>query len=344
MKIFIDVDNTVLEHTSSYNARTESRVHKTMGQNPTFNEDAIKNMYYSAIVTDPNNFKKLFFRDNVYILTKSSNDTYEKYKQQKMASVLGITVEELISITDSQGHPKYMFVSFQDDKSQYIKNIFGIDDLHGCVLIDDYSENLALWEEDGGIGIKFYNEYNSPIHPMGGLVISNFKLFAFKPQTTISSMVFVDSLVANEICQMEMKDMNIIPIIDLINSEVIKTFGLEAKQFETQKNKHSQFLSEYYQFLERFNFYKIDNFIKANVRPNMINVIENPFPYNKSLYKRDLGIKENLVIEYNAVKQPKENAADVYVTMPSEIIYNYKHDMIKRTILEIVSIINNNQE
>lgn len=42
MKIFIDVDNTVLEHTSSYNARTESRVHKTMGQNPTFNEDAIK--------------------------------------------------------------------------------------------------------------------------------------------------------------------------------------------------------------------------------------------------------------------------------------------------------------
>lgn len=344
MKIFIDVDNTVLEHTSSYNARTESRVHKTMGQNPTFNEDAIKNMYYSAIVTDPNNFKNLFFRDNVYILTKSSNDTYEKYKQLKMANVLGITVEELISLTDSQGHPKYMFVDFSEDKSEYIKNMFGIEDLHGCVLIDDYSENLALWEEEGGIGIKFYNEYNSPIHPMGGLVVSNFKLFNYRPQQVENSMMFVDSLIANEIRIMELKGINIIPIIELVNQEVIKTFNLEQNQFNTQKNKHSEFLSEYYQFLERFNFYKIDKYIKERVKPGNINVIENPFPYNKSLYKRDIDIKENLVIEYNAVKAPKENAADVYVTMPSEIIYNYKHDMIKRTILEIISIINNNQQ
>lgn len=344
MKIFIDVDNTVLEHTSSYNARTESRVHKTMGQNPTFNEDAIKNMYYSAIVTDPNNFKKLFFRDNVYILTKSSNDTYEKYKQLKMANVLGITVEELVNLTDKHGHPKYMYVSFTEDKSEYIKNIFGKNDLNGCVLIDDYSENLALWEEEGGIGIKFYNEYNSPVHPMGGLVISNFKLFAYKPQTNLSSIMFVDSLVANEIQTMEIANINIIPIIDLVNYEVMKTFDLEDKQFETQKNKHSRFLSEYYQFLERFNFYKIDDFIKSKVIEGTINVIENPFPYNKSIYKEDLGIKENLVIEYNAERAPKENAADVYVTMPSEIIYNYKHDMIKRTILEIISIINANQE
>lgn len=344
MKIFIDVDNTVLEHTSSYNARTESRVHKTMGQNPTFNEDAIKNMYYSAIVTDPNNFKKLFFRDNVYILTKSSNDTYEKYKQLKMASVLGITVEELVNLTDKHGHPKYMYVSFTEDKSEYIKSMFGKEDLNGCVLIDDYSENLALWEEEGGIGIKFYNEYNSPIHPMGGLVISNFKLFAYKPQTNLSSIMFVDSLVANEIQTMEISNVNIIPIIDLVNNEVMKTFNLEEKQFDTQKNKHSRFLSEYYQFLERFNFYKIDDFIKSKVIEGTINIIENPFPYNKSIYKEDLGIKENLVIEYNAERAPRENAADVYVTMPSEIIYNYKHDMIKRTILEIISIINANQE
>lgn len=344
MKIFIDVDNTVLEHTSSYSARTEGRVHKTMGQNPTFNEDAIKNMYYSAIVTDPTNFKKLFFRDNVYILTKSSNQTYEKYKQLKMANVLGLTVEELNQMTDKEGHPKYMYVEFGEDKSKYIKDMFDIKDLHGCVLIDDYSENLALWEEDGGIGIKFYNEYNSPIHPMGGLVISNFKLFTFKPQITNNSMLFVDSLVANEIRVMKISDVNIIPIINLINNEVIKTFNLESKQFDTQKNKHSQFLKEYYQFLERFNFYKIDDYIKKLIKPEAINIIENPFPYNKSLYKRDLDIKENLVIEYNATKTPRENAADVYVTMPSEIIYNYKHDMIKRTILEIVAIINNNQQ
>lgn len=344
MKIFIDVDNTVLEHTSSYNAQTESRVHKTMGQNPTFNEDAIKNMYYSAIVSDPNNFKKLFFRDNVYILTKSSNDTYEKYKQLKMASVLGLTVDELIGLTDSQGHPKYMYVSFEQDKSEYIENMFNINSLEDCILIDDYSENLALWEEDGGIGIKFYNEYNSPIHPMGGLVISNFKLFTFNPSKNQNSMMFVDSLVANEMRNSEIDNMNIIPIIDLVNSEVIKTFDLEEKQFDTQKNKHSQFLSEYYQFLERFNFYKIEEYIKNLLKPGMINVIENPFRYNKGLYKQNLDIKENLVIEYNATKGIRENAADVYVTMPSEIIYNYKHDMIKRTILEIIEIINSNQQ
>lgn len=301
-------------------------------------------MYYSAIVTDPNNFKKLFFRDNVYILTKSSNDTYEKYKQLKMANVLGLTVEELTSLTDSKGHPKYMYVSFEQDKSEYIKNEFQINDLHSCVLIDDYSENLALWEEEGGIGIKFYNEYNSPIHPMGGLVISNFKLFSFKPNINPNSMMFVDSLVANELRMLTVKDMNIIPIIDLINSEVIKTFELEEKQFDTQKNKHSQFLSEYYIFLERFNFYKIKNYIQSKIKPGKINVIENPFKYNKSLYKKELEIKENLVIEYNATKNLRDNAADVYVTMPSEIIYNYKRDMIKRTMLEILAIINNNQQ
>ncbi len=344
MKIFIDVDNTVLEHTSSYNARTESRVHKTMGQNPTYNEDAIKNMYYSAIVTDPNNFKKLFFRDNVYILTKSSNDTYEKYKQLKMASVLGISVEELRTITDSAGHPKYMYVDYSEDKSEYIKKMFGISDLNNCVLIDDYSENLALWEEEGGIGIKFYNEYNSPIHPMGGLVISNFKLFSFVPKREKNNMMFVDSLIANEIRHADIESINIIPIIELVNEEIMKTFHLEPKQFETQKNKHSEFLSEYYQFLERFNFYKVKNFIRKHIAHDAINVIESPFPYNKSAYKSELDIKENLVIEYNAERNPKESAADVYVTMPNEIIYNYKHDMIKRTILEIVAIINANQE
>lgn len=344
MKIFIDVDNTVLEHTSSYNARTESRVHKTMGQNPTYNEDAIKNMYYSAIVTDPNNFKKLFFRDNVYILTKSSNDTYEKYKQIKMANVLGLTVEELTSLTDSEGHLKYMYVSFEQDKSDYIKNMFNIDDLQGCVLIDDFSENLALWEEEGGTGIKFYNEYNSPIHPMGGIVISNFKLFSYRPNSKPNSMIFVDSLVANEIRMLQLDNINIIPIIDLVNNEVMNTFELEKKQFDTQKNKHSNFLSEYYKFLERFNFYKIDAFIKSKLKSGCVNVIENPFKYNKSIYKRELDIKENLVIEYNSTKDLRDNAADVYVTMPSEIIYNYKRDMIERSILEIVAIINNNQQ
>ncbi len=342
MKIFIDVDNTVLEHTSSYNTRTESRVHKTMGQNPKYNEGAIKNMYYSAIVSDPSNFKKLFERDNSYILTKSSNDTYEFYKQQKIAAILGITVEQLQTKTDSHGHPKYMYVDFFEDKADYIKKEFDKDDLTDCILIDDYSENLANWEQEGGIGIKFYNEYNSPIHPMGGLVISNFKLFTFKPRQEVGSVLFVDSLIANELANLQIADMNIIPIINLAYSEIMKTFELEANQFAAHKNKHSRFIAEYYQFLERFNFMKIKKYIMDNVKHSQLNVIENPFSYNKAVYKQELDIASNLVIEYNSKREPKENVADIYVTMPSEIIYTYKHDMIRRSILDVIAILNDN--
>lgn len=344
MKIFIDVDNTVLEHTSSYNTRTESRVHKTMGQNPTYNEDAIEMMYTSAIVTDPSNFKKLFARDNSYILTKSSNDTYEKYKQERIARLLGITVKELNELKDSNGHPKYMYVDFYEDKSEYIKNMFDKEDLSGCILIDDYSENLAQWEQEGGIGIKFYNEYNSPIHPMGGLVISNFKLFNFNPRDNARNVFFTDSLVANDVKALEIHDINIIPIIDLTYDEIMNTFNLEKKQFEAQKNKHSVFMSEYYQFLERFNFDKVKKYIESKVIDGKLNIIENPFPYQKSIYKQELNINANLVVEYNSEREPRENVADVYITMPSELIYNYKHDMIRRSIIDILSIINDNHK
>ncbi len=344
MKIFIDVDNTVLEHTSSYNVRTEARVHKTMGQNPEYNENAIKNMYYSAIVADPSNFKKLFNRDNAYILTKSSNDTYEKYKQLKIADVLGITVEELTNLKDSNDNPKYMYVDFFEDKSEYIKRMFSVEDLTNCILIDDYSENLALWEQEGGIGIKFYNEYNSPINPMGGLVISNFKLFTYKPNDSTKNAIFVDSLIANELKSNNIGGINIIPIIDLIYSEIMATFNIEAKQFDTHKAKHAMFMSEYYQFLERFDFLKIENYVRGLIDDHLINIIENPFPYKKKLYKQELQLKNNLVIEYNANKEPRENVSDVYITMPTELIYNYKHDIVRRSLLDIMAILSSNHK
>lgn len=342
MKIFIDVDNTVLEHTSSYNIKTESRVHKTMGQNPLYNEQAIKNMYYTAVVTDPSNFRKLFKRDNTYILTKSSNDTYEKYKQIKIAQVLGISVKELLALKDSNGNPKYMYVSFYEDKSEYIKNLFKIDSLKDCVLIDDYSENLAQWEQEEGIGIKFYNEYNSPVHPMGGLVISNFKMFTATLEPNPNMFVFVDSLIASELHSSNIKSINVISLIDLIYDEIVNNFNLDNKQFNAYKSKHSKFMQEYYIFLESFNFYKIKQYIQEKADINKINVIDIPFPYDKSVFKRELAIKENLVIEYNAIKEQKERVADVYITMPTELIYNYKHNMLRSTLYDIISIINAN--
>lgn len=343
MKIFIDVDNTVLEHTSSYNIKTESRVHKTMGQNPIYNEYAIENMYKTAVVTDPSNFRELFARDNTYILTKSSNDTYERYKQIKIAQVLGTTVEELLAMTDSSGKPKYMFVNFFEDKSSFIKNMFDIQTLKNCILIDDYSENLANWERDGGIGIKFYNEYNSPIHPMGGLVISNFKIFTANLTPDPNTFIFVDNLVANELLSSHMSKINVISLIDLIYDEIIKTFNLEFNQFDAYKSKHSKFMREYYIFLESFNFYKISEFIREKAVNDKVNVLDIPFPYDKSIYKSELNIKNNLVIEYNAVKEQKERVADIYITMPTELILGYKYDMLRSTLMDIITIINSNQ-
>ena len=58
-----------------------------------------------------------------------------------------------------------------------VKELFRVNKIENFLLIDDYSQNIIEWEDAGGIGIKYFNEYNSPQHPMNGVSISNFKLF-----------------------------------------------------------------------------------------------------------------------------------------------------------------------
>jgi len=38
-----------------------------------------------------------------------------------------------------------------------------IDEIEGCVLIDDYTENLIKWKTAGGLTIKYLGENDSPI-------------------------------------------------------------------------------------------------------------------------------------------------------------------------------------
>ena len=65
MKLFIDVDNTIIEHYGFYSITTESRVHKSIGKFPMQNMEAIKYMYKTSVCRDPERIKKLF--DNEFL-------------------------------------------------------------------------------------------------------------------------------------------------------------------------------------------------------------------------------------------------------------------------------------
>lgn len=177
MKIFIDVDNTLLEHSGFYTVETEGRIHSSIGKFPVENEQAISAMYESSISRNPDIVARLFKLDNVFILTKYPAIEYEIHKQKKLAAVLGISHDELINAKNSQGIPKYINLHNDASKVETVKELFNIPDLSNCILIDDYSSNIIEWSNNKGLGIKYYNEYNSPTHPIKGLAISNFKLF-----------------------------------------------------------------------------------------------------------------------------------------------------------------------
>ena len=85
MKIFIDVDNTILEHSHFYTKDVENRVHTAIAKNTEINYRAIKSMYDSSIASFPNQIRKLWREDSVYILTKYPNLEYDKYKQIRLA-------------------------------------------------------------------------------------------------------------------------------------------------------------------------------------------------------------------------------------------------------------------
>ncbi|MGL4382636.1 MAG: hypothetical protein ACRCTA_02855, partial [Bacilli bacterium] len=100
MKLFIDVDNTILEHSNFYSIETESRVHSTIGSYPQENSIGIETMYETAICRNPDIVRALFALDNVYILTKYQTIEYELHKQKKVAQLLNISVKQLQEAVD----------------------------------------------------------------------------------------------------------------------------------------------------------------------------------------------------------------------------------------------------
>ena len=250
MKFFLDVDNTILEHSGFYSIETESRIHSSIGKFPSENENAIKIMYESAICRNPDIVKELFKLENVYILTKYPAIEYEVHKQRRIAEILGISHDDLINMKDKNGINKYLFIDNDHSKVQTVKELFKFDTLENCVLLDDYSANLIEWENNGGIAIKYYNEYNNPYHPIKGLSVSNFKIFyPMLHGCPISDLLVSceDSYLLNLFVKLlhEKTAADNIDIIQIIYDDLIKKLDIEKMDINSKYNIRN-FLLEYY--------------------------------------------------------------------------------------------------
>lgn len=257
MKIFIDVDNTILEHSGFYSIETEQRIHSSIGKFPEENEKAIKIMYDSSICRNPDIIKKLFELDNVYILTKYIAIEYEYHKQFRIAQILGISHEDLVNKKDSNGFSKYICLESNESKVNVVKEIFKVDDISEYILIDDYSTNIIEWENNKGIAIKYYNEYNSPNHPIQGLSISNFRIF--EPmiiQHNINDLMISsdDIYILNLFTKIFMQKENffMLDILTEVYNNLKKTINIEKIDL---KNKYDvrDFLIEYFYFMKTIN-------------------------------------------------------------------------------------------
>jgi len=293
VKIFIDVDNTIIEHYGIYNLETESRIHKSIGRHPHKNKDYINIMYKTGICRDPKTIKELYDLNHVYILTKYSNDIYESSKRERLAEILEMSVEEMISKKDSSGVNKYIAVKFEESKVEVVKNLFNVENMNNLVLIDDYSQNLIEWESHGGIGIKYYNEYNSPSHPLNGIAISNFKIFDyFIHGKGIENFIVVgENRYKNEILLRQMIEfgdsMQHIDILHQIFLDITSKFGIDSTSEQNRYNFKNLGI-EYYKFLDEVDssrfYYDLDHkldrqrgtLLMAPFEPNMERLKELP--------------------------------------------------------------------
>lgn len=267
MKIFIDVDNTILEHSNFYSKSTENRTHTLISKNIEVNKEAVINMYKTAITSSADTIRNLWEQDNVYILTKYPNLEFDVIKQKRLAEILNITHDELITATDNKGISKYLNVKLEDNKMDYIKRVFQTDNVSNFILIDDYSTNILQWEAQGGIGIKFFNEYNSPNHPSVGIAIRDFKILqmlidnkAFKKifiqyDNPLMTDILIHSLITNKNLKQPLhfnSDNNIIDLADLVHKDSYKQMGLEEIKTPIKYN-YLNFIHEYYNLREEIN-------------------------------------------------------------------------------------------
>lgn len=335
MKIFIDVDNTILEHTSFYNKNTEGRIHSIFSYDPDSNKKAIKAMYEMAVCSDQTNIKKIIFRDNFYILTKRSNEVYEKYKRIRLAEILDITVEELLDLKDSKGRKKYIDIEQSVNKGKFVCDYFGFSDLSNCVLIDDYSQNLIEWEKEKGHSIKFHNEYNSCLHPIGGLVISNFKIFDITSDEMKIKNIVSCSTLKNQF-EKEFPEINFINFLKVLKRDIVKRFSIESKIYETTKNSYSMFLKEYYSFIMEHNFTDIEEEFEKFVQKDKVNMIINPFNYDTTHMKELVKNREIITIGFSSTEN-SQPIRDIYFSVPESEYYDFK----EQKILNIMALFRN---
>ncbi|MFV0425255.1 MAG: hypothetical protein ACK5K7_06850 [Bacilli bacterium] len=337
MKLFIDVDNTILEHTTFYNSKTEGRLHKIFGVDPISNESAIMRMYESSVCSDVESLKEIFKLDNVYILTKTANQIYEKYKRERLAKLFNISVEELLNLKDKDGRPKYITVSIGVKKSTHLIELFNLNSIHDCILVDDYSSNIIEWEDDGGIGIKFNNQYNTVFHPKGGIVISNFKLFTLLTSNEVLKNIVIEPKLAYYF-KSAIINHNTINYLDFIKEFVLDKFEVEKNITENTRNDFTSFLNKCYLFIQENNFDLLKNYMKENKSTKELNLIINPFEYSNR-FSTIVKSEEILTIAFSR-NQEESRFRDLYISVPTELYYENTHETIETSVAIIQKLAN----
>lgn len=322
MLIFLDVDNTILEHSGFYSLDTEKRIHSTIGKFPKDNKQAIKLMYSSSICRNPDIIRKLFSLENVYILTKYPAYEYEEYKQEKIANILGIKRQELINLKDKNNINKYICLKQNISKVDMVKDLFDLEDLNNCILVDDYSTNIIEWEHNKGIGIKYYNEYNSPNHPLKGISISNFKIFSHFFSNTKTQNLFIscdDSYILyNYVNQLKNQyDYNYIDIMKEVYHDFLDKIQKDRITINTKYN-YFNILKEYYLLQTYIDDNYWANIISKKLDDNRLDILCASFDLDftklKNIDNESLVIK---IIEKTSVT--KNNIYDIYITLDHQV-------------------------
>ncbi len=339
MKIFIDVDNTIIEHSGFYSYETEGRIHRSIGKYPYDNQEAIKSMYETSICHDPELFRRLMKNDNVYILTKYPHPQYEYYKQIRIAEILGLEQEELLNLSDSDGNTKYICVPDHDSKVRMVKDIFKLDSIEECILIDDYSQNLIEWEENGGISLKYYNEYNSPYHPTNGLAISNFKIFEYYLQLSeINTVYLVGSSryklnLVTEHLSGHITNKQVIDQVKMVRNDLESHLKIENFP-ENHKYSYFNFLLEYFNFRNHLDssywIKQCEMQVDFNKFTTISSMFELPSAEITALEKK---INQNIlrvnILSSDKRKKPT-NVYDIYMTITDKHYVDDAEDLFER--------------
>ncbi|WP_423362829.1 hypothetical protein [Mycoplasma sp. P36-A1] len=338
MKLFLDVDNTILEHSGFYSLSTEGRIHSSISQYPFENEKAINMMYDSSVCRNPDVVKELFYSDDVYILTKYASIEYEVGKQKRIADLFGVSVEELNNLKDDNGINKYICLDNNESKVDIVYELFQIDNLNDCILLDDYSTNLIEWQNNGGIAIKYYNEYNSPNHPTRGISISNFDFF--KP--LISKQPYKNLMI---VCENTFKlqyfskmmeeyfDLNKVEIIKLVLNDLADKFNFSKQHFK-QKYDIKNFIVEYYYFINAFDQNYWHNYFIANLGRNLENALICS-SFDMDLRKINIADKSLGLKIIDKENKPSSYIFDIYLTVDG---YTYIED-VHETMSELANTI-----